>query len=129
MPDAITPAMTVTHSLAQTLAALEPLTQFGVAGLMGTLWVWERYLSRNREHQLTEAHQLIRDERKQLAILIDLVHQNTQALHRVELATAHLERAADLHHTAEPRPSHPDAATRPSASNNTRPDTPQPTPD
>ncbi|MEM6391203.1 MAG: hypothetical protein AAF797_00215 [Planctomycetota bacterium] len=103
MQPPISPAMTLTHSLAEWIAALEPLTQFGVAGLMGTLWVWERYLSRNRENQLTEAHQLIRDERKQLAILIDLVHQNTQALHRVELTTAHLERVAEHdHHAANP---------------------------
>ncbi|MEM1210666.1 MAG: hypothetical protein AAGI68_00050 [Planctomycetota bacterium] len=98
-------ATAVPLHLAEWVAALEPLTQFGVAGLMGTLWVWERYLSRNRENQLTEAHQLIRDERKQLAILIDLVHQNTQALHRVELTTAHLERVADHdNHTHSPPP-------------------------
>lgn len=29
--------------------ALSMFTQFGVAGLMGALWVWERMLSRKRE--------------------------------------------------------------------------------
>ena len=31
--------------------SIEPLTQFGAAGLMGALWIWERLLSRRRERQ------------------------------------------------------------------------------
>jgi hypothetical protein len=38
---------------------LEPLSQFGIAGLMGALWIWERLLSRKRETQLSEAHRAL----------------------------------------------------------------------
>ena len=63
---------------------IEPLTQFGVAGLMGVLWVWERLLSRRRERQLSEAHDIITSERHELHELFDLVRRNTQAIERFQ---------------------------------------------
>ena len=59
---------------------LEALTQFGVAGLMGMLWVWERAHSRRRERQLSEAHAKLTGQDEQLTVLIGLVKQNTRAL-------------------------------------------------
>ena len=43
------------HALSQAVGeAIGPVAQFGVAGLMGGLWWWERKCSRQREEQLTE---------------------------------------------------------------------------
>jgi len=59
---------------------LEAMVQFGVAGLMGTLWVWERTHSRRREAQLSEAHRLLMEQDRELEVLIRLVRQNTRAM-------------------------------------------------
>jgi hypothetical protein len=58
---------------------IDSLVQFGVAGLMGMLWVWERSHSRRRERQLSEAHDKLMRRDQQLAVLIRLVRQNTRA--------------------------------------------------
>ncbi len=63
---------------------LESLTQFGVAGLMGALWVWERMLSRRREQQLNDTHARLMRERDALRVLIRLVRRNTEAIERFE---------------------------------------------
>jgi len=66
------------------IAQFESLTQFGVAGLMGALWLWERLYSRKREQQLTEAHRRLADQQTELQTLIDLVRRNTSAIERFE---------------------------------------------
>ena len=38
------------------LSIVSDLASFGAAGLMGTMWLWERRLNRLREQQLTDAH-------------------------------------------------------------------------
>lgn len=63
---------------------IETLVQFGVAGLMGVLWVWERAHSRRRERQLTEAHGLLMSQERQLEVLVDTVRRNTEAMVRLE---------------------------------------------
>jgi hypothetical protein len=55
-------------------------TQFGVAGLMGALWWWERKYSRQREDQLTEAHQQIMEQREHLQAILDALQGNTRAI-------------------------------------------------
>jgi len=60
------------------------LTQFGVAGLMGALWVWERTLSRKRDRQLDETHGRLLRERDAMNVLIRLVRRNTEAIERFE---------------------------------------------
>lgn len=62
------------------MSALETLVQFGVAGLMGVLWVWERTHSRRRERQLTQAHERLIAQDRQLSVLVRLVRQNTRGL-------------------------------------------------
>ncbi|MBI1370312.1 MAG: hypothetical protein GC162_16885 [Planctomycetes bacterium] len=59
---------------------IESLVQFGVAGLMGTLWVWERMYSRKRETQLSESHDRLMEQNHELSELIQLVRQNTEAV-------------------------------------------------
>ena len=61
---------------------LEALTQFGVASLMGVLWLWERFYSRRRERQLSEAHARLMHEREQLQVLVELVEKNIAAMER-----------------------------------------------
>ncbi len=63
---------------------VQAVAQFGAAGLMGTLWVWERSLTRRRETQLSEAHESLRAERQQLRELMRLVHRNTRAIERFD---------------------------------------------
>jgi hypothetical protein len=63
---------------------LQTAAQFGVAGLMGMLWLWERLYSRKREQQLTEAHQRITAQQIELKTLIDLVSRNTAAIERFQ---------------------------------------------
>ena len=62
---------------------LEQLTNFGAAGLMGAMWLWERRTSQKREQQLDEAHTRILSDRVQLNELMDVVRQNTEAITRL----------------------------------------------
>ncbi|MFP4144564.1 MAG: hypothetical protein ACLFV3_05425 [Phycisphaeraceae bacterium] len=64
--------------------AIAPLAQFGVAGLMGALWVWERRLSQKRETQLDAAHGSLLRQRQELRVLVKLVRRNTQAMQRFD---------------------------------------------
>ncbi len=63
-------------------AMITDLTSFGVAGLMGAMWLWERRNSRHREEQLTQAHGRVTRDEQRLASLIKVVEHNTAALTR-----------------------------------------------
>ena len=56
------------------------VTQFGVAGLMGALWWWERRYSRQREDQLTEAHQALMQQKEHLRALLEALEGNTKVI-------------------------------------------------
>ncbi|MEM9346837.1 MAG: hypothetical protein AAGB26_09495 [Planctomycetota bacterium] len=71
----------------------DSFTKFGVAGIMGALWLWERLYSRKREQQLTEAHQKLTAQQQELQVLTNLVKQNTAAIERF---TQTQQRVADL---------------------------------
>lgn len=77
---------------------IEPLTQFGVAGLMGTLWIWERLLSRKRERQLTQTHDRMMRHRESSRVLVQLVQRNTQAIERFDHTQHELGRFLELIH-------------------------------
>ena len=66
--------------LLQTSPALDQVANLGVAGLMGTMWLWERRTSRQREQQIDEAHARIMADRVELDQLMDMVKQNTEAM-------------------------------------------------
>ena len=70
-------------TLLQSSPAIDQLTSFGVAGMMGVMWLWERRTSRQREQQIDEAHARIMADRIQLDQLIDVVKQNTEAMTRL----------------------------------------------
>ncbi len=74
---------------------LEQLTQFGVAGLMGALWLWERLYSRKREQQLTRAHERLTAQQEELSVLVSLVQHNTAAIERFESTQARIAEALD----------------------------------
>ncbi|MEM6333753.1 MAG: hypothetical protein AAF823_10490 [Planctomycetota bacterium] len=63
-------------------STLESLSQFGVAGLMGVLWVVERFYSRRRESQLDHAHRDLVRRRDQVELLVRLVQRNTAVIER-----------------------------------------------
>ena len=81
--------------LAQTTPeTLLNVSQVGIAGLMGGLWWWERRYSRQREDQLTTAHEEILQTREHLTALLDTVQQNTRAI--TEFTTVQQELVALL---------------------------------
>ena len=67
-------------TLASTI--FDPVAQFGVAGLMGVLWVWERMNGRKRDRQIAEAHTKLMRSQDALRLLTRLVRRNTQAIER-----------------------------------------------
>lgn len=82
-----------------TADAIQPLTQFGVAGLMGLLWVWERLMSRKREAQLNEAHLNLQGQHHELNVLVKLVRQNTRAIVRFDRTQLQLKELLEkMHH-------------------------------
>jgi hypothetical protein len=79
--------MVMLRFLCDATPAIDQITQFGAAGLMGAMWLWERRTSRQREQQLDEAHTRILSDRVQLCELIDVVKQNTAAITRLTQMT------------------------------------------
>ena len=66
-----------------TLPDFSHLTNLGAAGIMGAMWLWERYTSRAREKQIDEAHARILADHLQLDELIEVVRKNTEAMTRL----------------------------------------------
>ena len=66
----------------------EPLgwiSQFGVAGVIGVLWVLERRAAAARERQINEAHERIVRERREMDLLLEALRENTRALTTLEV--------------------------------------------
>jgi hypothetical protein len=84
--------LSMLHLLSQTSPAIEQVTSFGVAGLMGAMWLWERRTSRQREQQIDEAHARIMADRIQLDQLIDVVRSNTEVMSRLSATQEQLVR-------------------------------------
>jgi hypothetical protein len=66
--------------IAQMTPEIVNVTQFGLAGLMGALWWWERRYSRQREEQLTQAHEKIVQQREHLQALLEALNGNTKVI-------------------------------------------------
>jgi hypothetical protein len=60
------------------------LTQFGVAGLIGWLWLTERRAASERERHLAEAHERLSQERVALDAVLAALRDNTRVLGGVE---------------------------------------------
>lgn len=77
------------------IESIDSITKFGVAGLMGALWMWERLYSRRREQELTQAHQQLLAQQQELSALIGLVQRNTAAIERFEQTQARFAELLD----------------------------------
>lgn len=86
------------------------LAQFGTAGLIGALWLWERRSASERERQLREAHERLIDSRVTLEALLGVVRANTEALQAISIQQRDL--ASIVRHVARDRPGeqHPERA-------------------
>ena len=83
------------------------LANFGAAGLMGAMWLWERRLGRHREQQLDSAHQRIMRDEQRLEQLTRVVEHNTAALSRfAETQREVVETLRDLVRGMRPGPPH-----------------------
>lgn len=79
------------RSIAMSISELVPmLSKVGAIGLIGALWVWERWMSRHRENQLSEAHDEIMKQRQEIKVLTVLVRRNTKAIERFDQTQSRL---------------------------------------
>lgn len=65
--------------------ALASLTQFGVAGLIGWMWLVERRAAGVRDRQVQEAHDRLMTDRTRLEVLLAALRDNTRALTALEV--------------------------------------------
>lgn len=65
-------------------SVLTEIAQFGAAGLIAWMWLWERRGAVQREMQLTEAHARVLEQRVQLDALLSVVQENTRAVAALE---------------------------------------------
>lgn len=59
-------------------------TQFGVAGLIGWMWLAERRASAERERQIGEAHRRILGDREDRAAVLEALRDATRAMAAIE---------------------------------------------
>ncbi|MCC7387774.1 MAG: hypothetical protein IT431_03300 [Phycisphaerales bacterium] len=71
------------------------LAQFGVAGLVGWMWLTERRAAAGRERQLTEAHDRLMAERERAETLVGLVAASTRAMTTLEGSQRELARVVE----------------------------------
>lgn len=77
------------------------LTQFGVAGLIGWMWLTERRTGAERERQITEAHAMIHRVAEDRTALLDALRDCARAMVALECAQRAL---ADLVRAQAPAP-------------------------
>ena len=66
------------------------VSQFGAAGLIGWLWIAERRHNAKRERELTEAHQLMVEQNRDIESLLGVIKENTRAIKGLEETQHHL---------------------------------------
>lgn len=71
------------------------LAQFGVAGLVGWMWLAERRAAAGRERQLAEAHDRLMAERERAETLVGLVSGSTRAMTALEASQRELARVVE----------------------------------
>jgi len=75
------------------------LAQFGVAGMVCWMWLVERRSGAVRERQLTESHERIARNQREIDVLVGALADNTRALASLEAGqrglALMLERLAD----------------------------------
>lgn len=63
---------------------LTTLTQFGAAGLIALLWLYERRHGASRDRQLEQAHQRLFKRERELDALVKVLQDNTRAITTLE---------------------------------------------
>lgn len=63
---------------------LAALAQFGVAGLVCWMWLAERRAASVRERQVSELHERVMRERREVDVLVAALNDNTRALAALE---------------------------------------------
>jgi hypothetical protein len=58
--------------------------QFGVAGLIGWMWLTERRAAADRDKQLNDAHQMLAQGQKSIDVLLRALDDNTRAIATLE---------------------------------------------
>jgi len=66
------------------------VAQFGVAGLVGWMWLSERRSAAGRERELSESHRRLIEDRSALGALLETVRSNTRAMATLEVAQREL---------------------------------------
>lgn len=94
---AVTGAVMGAVMLADVIGAQAPalVTQLGVAGLIGWMWLSERRAAGERERQLTEAHARIAESGVGLDVLLEAVRENTRAMATLEAGQRRLISAVE----------------------------------
>lgn len=91
------------------------LTQFGVAGLIGWMWLTERRASAERDRQLSEAHARILRDAEQRTVLADALRDCTRAMVALECGQRALadliQRWGERGHAASHAPAHAQSST------------------
>ena len=64
--------------------ALQLVSQFGAAGLIGLLWIAERRHAAARDRHLSEAHRKLTGQEQALDALLNVVRDNTRAIVTLE---------------------------------------------
>jgi len=67
-----------------TIPIIDHFMSFGMAGLMGAMWLFERRESAKRNAQLDETHAKLIADKQHIDALMNLIRQNTEALARLD---------------------------------------------
>ena len=73
-------------------AIIASIAQFGPAGLIGLLWLYERRHGAKRDRQLDQAHRRVLARRRELDLLLKVLQDNTRAINTLELSQRRLIR-------------------------------------
>ena len=60
--------------------------QFGVAGLIGWMWLTERRAAADRDKQIEESHAMLAQDQKSIDVLLSALDANTKAITTLEAA-------------------------------------------
>ncbi len=81
---------------------LTAILQFGPAGLIGLLWIFERRQNATRERQIDEAHRAITQQTTGIDSLLTVVKDNTRAMTSLEQTQRQLVELVLHHRRARP---------------------------